>query len=155
MSPKEPEKTAFLLQQMLGDKLKNVTGESDSELKFNILDVKETAASKGMSREEFDEYQKQLIEEKIVRDKEFATSKAERANLRVLLRDKYRIPETVLMTQLAHTVHGAINNADNRSIFLALGLKGILHAKKKILPLFASPDAIPDVYDCVSSAGHK
>ncbi|XP_051556852.1 complexin-4-like [Myxocyprinus asiaticus] len=83
---------AFLLQQMLGDKLKNMTGGNDGGDESAV--GKETAASKGMSREEFEEYQKQLIEEKIARDKEFATSKAERANLRVLLRDKYRLPES-------------------------------------------------------------
>uniref|UniRef100_A0A672ZNF8 Complexin 4c n=1 Tax=Sphaeramia orbicularis TaxID=375764 RepID=A0A672ZNF8_9TELE len=71
---------AFLMNQMLGDKLKNFTGG-------------ETPESKGMSREEFEEYQKQLVEEKIQRDQDFATKKAERANLRVALRDKYRLPE--------------------------------------------------------------
>ncbi|CAM4586521.1 hypothetical protein PO909_031631 [Leuciscus waleckii] len=81
---------AFLLQQMLGDKLKNMTGGKDEAEEKG--DGKETAASKGMSREEFEEYQKQLIEEKIARDQEFATKKAERANLRVHLRDKYRLP---------------------------------------------------------------
>ncbi|XP_051554871.1 complexin-4-like [Myxocyprinus asiaticus] len=83
---------AFLLQQMLGDKLKNMTGGNDGG--DESIDGKETAASKGMSREEFEEYQKELIEEKIERDKEFATRKAERANLRVLLRDKYRLPQS-------------------------------------------------------------
>ncbi|NP_001165062.1 complexin-4c [Danio rerio] len=83
---------AFLLQQMLGDKLKNMTGGNSEEDEDG--GGKETAASKGMSREEFEEYQKQLIEEKIARDKEFATKKAERANLRVLLRDKYRLPQS-------------------------------------------------------------
>ncbi|XP_048019954.1 complexin-4c [Megalobrama amblycephala] len=83
---------AFLLQQMLGDKLKNMTG--GAEAADVAGEEKETAASKGMSREEFEEYQKQLIEEKIARDKEFATKKAERANLRVLLRDKYRLPQS-------------------------------------------------------------
>lgn len=83
---------AFLLQHMLGDKLKNMTG-GNNEGEENA-DGKETAASKGMSREEFEEYQKQLVEEKIARDKEFATKKAERANLRVQLRDKYRIPQS-------------------------------------------------------------
>lgn len=53
---------AFLLQHMMGDKLKNMTGGSN-EGEENT-DGKETAASKGMSREEFEEYQKQLIEEK-------------------------------------------------------------------------------------------
>uniref|UniRef100_A0A673FR32 Uncharacterized protein n=1 Tax=Sinocyclocheilus rhinocerous TaxID=307959 RepID=A0A673FR32_9TELE len=53
---------SFLLQQMLGDKLKNMTGggNTDGEEKEG---GKETAASKGMSREEFEEYQKQLIKE--------------------------------------------------------------------------------------------
>ncbi|XP_065132980.1 complexin-4c [Paramisgurnus dabryanus] len=83
---------AFLLQQMVGDKLKNMTGGKDAGDEKN--GGKETAASKGMNREEFEEYQKQLIEEKIARDKEFATRKAERANLRVQLRDKYRLPES-------------------------------------------------------------
>ncbi|TRY55227.1 hypothetical protein DNTS_032688 [Danionella cerebrum] len=85
---------AFLLQQMLGDKLKNMTGANASgEEETN---GKETAESKGMSREEFEEYQKQLIEEKIARDKDFATRKAERANLRVQLRDKYRLPQSAM-----------------------------------------------------------
>nr|XP_055057202.1 complexin-4c [Misgurnus anguillicaudatus] len=83
---------AFFLQQMVGDKLKNMTGGNDAG--DEKTGGKETAASKGMNREEFEEYQKQLIEEKIARDKEFATRKAERANLRVQLRDKYRLPES-------------------------------------------------------------
>ncbi|XP_056600192.1 complexin-4c [Triplophysa dalaica] len=83
---------AFLLQQMVGDKLKNMTGGKDDV--EDKTGGKETAASKGMSREEFEEYQKELIEEKIERDKEFATKKAERANLRVQLRDKYRLPQS-------------------------------------------------------------
>lgn len=53
---------AFLLQQMLGDKIKNMTGGNNNEEETE--GGKETAASKGMSREEFEEYQKQLIEEK-------------------------------------------------------------------------------------------
>ncbi|XP_026130251.1 complexin-4-like [Carassius auratus] len=84
---------SFLLQQMLGDKLKNMTGGGTTDGEESE-GGKESAASKGMSREEFEEYQKQLIEEKITRDKEFATKKAERANLRVLMRDKYRIPQS-------------------------------------------------------------
>lgn len=75
---------SFIMKQMLGDKLKNGEVKSDG---------KETPASKGMSREEFEAFQKQLVEEKIERDKEFATKKAERANLRVALRDKYRLRE--------------------------------------------------------------
>ncbi|XP_028831282.1 complexin-4c [Denticeps clupeoides] len=83
---------AFLMKQMLGDKLQNMTGGGGSDDSETPGDGKETAASKGMSREEFEEYQKQLVEEKIRRDTEFATKKAERANLRVHLRDKYRLP---------------------------------------------------------------
>ena len=58
----------FLMKHMLGDKLKNMKGggggeEGDSTA---TADGKETPASKGMSREEFEEYQKQLVEEKWV-----------------------------------------------------------------------------------------
>ncbi|XP_076847472.1 complexin-4c [Brachyhypopomus gauderio] len=83
---------AFLMQQVLGGKLKNMMGGGESA-NTSAADGKDTPESKGMSREEFEEYQRQLVEEKIQRDKEFATKKAERANLRVLLRDKYRIPQ--------------------------------------------------------------
>ncbi|KAI4879338.1 hypothetical protein NFI96_015702 [Prochilodus magdalenae] len=85
---------AFLMQQVLGDKLKNMMGGGGEDEGASGGDGKETAESKGMSREEFEEYQRQLVEEKIQRDKEFATKKAERANLRVLLRDKYRLPQS-------------------------------------------------------------
>ncbi|XP_035384343.1 complexin-4c [Electrophorus electricus] len=88
---------AFLMQQMLGEKLKNMMGGGGGggggSSGVSTGDGKETPESKGMSREEFEEYQRQLVEEKIQRDKEFAMKKAERANLRVLLRDKYRIPQ--------------------------------------------------------------
>ncbi|KAK2822641.1 hypothetical protein Q5P01_022706 [Channa striata] len=84
---------AFLMNQMLGDKLKSFTGGGEDNSK-EAADGKETPESKGMSREEFEEYQRQLVEEKIQRDKDFATRKAERANLRVALRDKYRLPDS-------------------------------------------------------------
>ncbi|KAI7812493.1 complexin-4b [Triplophysa rosa] len=51
-------------------------------------------AHDGMSREEYEEYQKQMVEEKMERDAEFATKKAERACLRTCLRDKYRLPKS-------------------------------------------------------------
>ncbi|CAL8346360.1 unnamed protein product [Merluccius merluccius] len=85
---------AFLVKQMLGDKLTSMTGGGDKEAAGAGAGGKETPESKGMSREEFEDYQRQLIEEKIERDKEFATKKAERANLRVALRDKYRLPDS-------------------------------------------------------------
>uniref|UniRef100_A0A673M718 Complexin-4-like n=1 Tax=Sinocyclocheilus rhinocerous TaxID=307959 RepID=A0A673M718_9TELE len=47
----------------------------------------------GMSREEYEEYQKQMVDEKMERDAEYATRKAERACLRTCLREKYRIPK--------------------------------------------------------------
>ncbi|KAM3865558.1 complexin-4c [Diretmus argenteus] len=84
---------AFVMKQMLGDKFKNMTGGGGEEAEKAGANGKETPESKGMSREEFEEYQRQLVEEKIERDKEFATKKAERANLRVVLRDKYRLRE--------------------------------------------------------------
>ncbi|KAM3868473.1 complexin-4-like [Diretmus argenteus] len=51
-------------------------------------------ATAGMSREEAEEYQKQLVEEKMERDAEFLVKKAERATLRTCLRDKYRLPKS-------------------------------------------------------------
>ncbi|XP_051517872.1 complexin-4b [Myxocyprinus asiaticus] len=51
-------------------------------------------AHDGMSREEYEEYQKQMVEEKMERDAEFAGRKAERACLRTCLRDKYRLPKS-------------------------------------------------------------
>ncbi|XP_047444885.1 complexin-4c [Mugil cephalus] len=85
---------AFLMNQMLGSKLKSFTGGGGQENSDAAAEGKETPESKGMSREEFEEYQRQLVEEKIQRDQDFATKKAERANLRVALRDKYRLPES-------------------------------------------------------------
>ncbi|PWA29997.1 hypothetical protein CCH79_00009612, partial [Gambusia affinis] len=105
LKPQRPTQTmAFLMNQMLGGKLKSFAdggGEGGSKAG---ADEKETPESKGMSREEFEEYQKQLVEEKIQRDKDFTTKKAERANLRVALRDKYRLPDSALdgaMIQMA------------------------------------------------------
>ncbi|XP_035612863.1 complexin-4c [Oncorhynchus clarkii lewisi] len=86
---------SFMMKAMLGSKLKDMTGGGGGgEVEVPAGDVKETPESKGMSREEFEDYQRQLIEEKMERDKEFATKKAERANLRSCLRDKYRLPES-------------------------------------------------------------
>ncbi|XP_035591103.1 complexin-4-like [Oncorhynchus keta] len=51
-------------------------------------------STEGMSREEAEEYQKQLVEEKMERDSEFLVKKAERATLRTCLRDKYRLPKS-------------------------------------------------------------
>ena len=55
---------AFLMQQMMGDKLKNMMGGGGEDSGASGEDGKETAESKGMTREEFEEYQRQLVEEK-------------------------------------------------------------------------------------------
>ncbi|XP_005999114.1 complexin-4c [Latimeria chalumnae] len=83
---------AFFLKTMVGGQMKNLGGEQESEKEDG--DGKETAESKGMTREESEEYQRQLVEEKIERDNMFAYKKAERATLRVQLRDKYRLPKS-------------------------------------------------------------
>lgn len=54
---------AFLMNKMLGDKLKSFTGGGEDR---KGAEGKETAESNGMSREEFEEYQRQLVEEKWV-----------------------------------------------------------------------------------------
>lgn len=56
-------------------------------------DGKATTLPNGMAREEFEEYQRQLLEEKIERDKAFAQKKAERATVRMHLRDKYHLAQ--------------------------------------------------------------
>ncbi|XP_013862884.1 complexin-4c [Austrofundulus limnaeus] len=95
---------AFLMNQMLSSKLKSFSGGGGGDDSKTAAGGMETAESKGMSREEFEEYQKQLVEEKIQRDKDFAEKKAERANLRIALRDKYRLPDSAqdsAMSQMA------------------------------------------------------
>lgn len=54
------------MNQMLGDKLKSFTGGGGEGDGKAGAEGKETAESKGMSREEFEEYQKQMVEEKWV-----------------------------------------------------------------------------------------
>ncbi|MEE6487740.1 hypothetical protein FKM82_015007, partial [Ascaphus truei] len=87
---------AFMLKTMMGSSMKNLGnnlgGGGETETKESA-DGKETAQSKGMTREEFEEYQRQLVEEKIERDHVFAQKKAERATVRMHMRDKYRLPQ--------------------------------------------------------------
>lgn len=56
---------AFMLKTMMGSSMKNLGNNlgGETETKENT-DGKETAESKGMTREEFEEYQRQLVEEK-------------------------------------------------------------------------------------------
>ncbi|XP_075046272.1 complexin-4-like [Mixophyes fleayi] len=86
---------AFMLKTMMGSSMKNLGNNlgGETEVKENP-DGKETAQSKGMTREEFEEYQRQLVEEKIERDHAFAHKKAERAAFRMHMRDKYRLPQS-------------------------------------------------------------
>ncbi|CAH2292259.1 complexin-4-like [Pelobates cultripes] len=86
---------AFMLKYMMGNSMKNLgnnlSGETETQ---EAPDGKETAQSKGMTREEFEEYQRQLVEEKIERDHVFAQKKAERATVRMHMRDKYRLQQS-------------------------------------------------------------
>ncbi|XP_030622536.1 complexin-3b [Chanos chanos] len=84
---------AFMVKHMVGGQLKNLTsglGEEKSE------GEKSEAAAKGMTQEEFEQYQQQLEEEKRERDASFAQRKAERATVRTHFRDKYRLPKNEL-----------------------------------------------------------
>ncbi|XP_038623377.1 complexin-3 [Tachyglossus aculeatus] len=83
---------AFMVKTMVGGQLKNLTGGLGSGEEKGEGD-KSPAEAAGMSREEYEEYQKQLVEEKMERDAHFAQRKAERATLRSHFRDKYRLPK--------------------------------------------------------------
>ncbi|XP_051955762.1 complexin-4-like [Xyrauchen texanus] len=84
---------AFLIKSMVGNPLKGM-GLGGGEEKAEEATPKDPAAAAGMTREEYEEYQKQVVEEKMERDADFLHKKAERATLRVCLRDKYRLPKS-------------------------------------------------------------
>ncbi|XP_025901382.1 complexin-3-like [Nothoprocta perdicaria] len=71
-------------------------------------DGKAAALPNGMAREEFEEYQRQLLEEKIERDKAFAHRKAERATVRMHLRDKYRLAQDERDDAQVHVAGGSV-----------------------------------------------
>ncbi|KAI4572965.1 hypothetical protein MJG53_012803 [Ovis ammon polii x Ovis aries] len=83
---------AFVVKTMVGGQLKNLTGSLGGCEDKGDGD-KSAAEAQGMSREEYEEYQKQLVEEKMERDAQFTQRKAERATLRSHFRDKYRLPK--------------------------------------------------------------
>ncbi|KAG2471275.1 complexin-3a [Polypterus senegalus] len=86
---------AFMVKSVVGGQLKNLTGGlGGGEEKTE--GEKSEAAAQGMTREEFEEYQKQLVEEKMERDANFAQKKAERATVRTHFREKYRLPKNEL-----------------------------------------------------------
>ncbi|XP_019373868.1 PREDICTED: complexin-4 isoform X2 [Gavialis gangeticus] len=84
---------AFLMKSMLSSQVKNLGLGGGGEEKTEESSPSDPAAAAGMTREEYEEYQKQMVEEKMERDAAFAHKKAERACLRVHLREKYRLPK--------------------------------------------------------------
>ncbi|XP_051953480.1 complexin-3-like [Xyrauchen texanus] len=81
---------AFMVKHVVGGQLKNLTGGLTEEKSDGD---KSDAATKGMTQEEFEQYQQQLEEEKQERDANFAQRKAERATIRTHFRDKYKLPK--------------------------------------------------------------
>ncbi|MBN3296196.1 complexin-3a [Amia ocellicauda] len=86
---------AFMVKSMVGGQLKNLTGGLGGGEEKPEGEKSEAAAA-GMTREEFEEYQRQLVEEKMERDASFAQKKAERATVRTHFREKYRLPKNEL-----------------------------------------------------------
>ncbi|OCT87061.1 complexin-3 [Xenopus laevis] len=83
---------AFMVKTMVGGQLKNLTGGLGGREEKGEGD-KSAAEAQGMTREEYEEYQKQLLEEKMERDALYTQRKAERATLRSHFREKYRLPK--------------------------------------------------------------
>ncbi|NXR55653.1 CPLX3 protein, partial [Hippolais icterina] len=84
---------------------------------------KAAALPNGMAREEFEEYQRQLLEEKIERDKVFAQRKAERATVRMHLRDKYHLAQDERDDAQVHVAGGAVE--------LPQDLAAMVHSEKE------------------------
>ncbi|XP_036400303.1 complexin-3-like [Megalops cyprinoides] len=84
---------AFMVKHMVGGQLKNLTGGLGEEKSEG---EKSEAGKQGMTQEEFEQYQQQLVEEKMERDANFAMKKAERATVRTHFREKYRLPKSEL-----------------------------------------------------------
>ncbi|MEE6457935.1 hypothetical protein FKM82_000109 [Ascaphus truei] len=82
---------SFLLKSMVSSQIK---GFGSSEEKKDDGEASSPAAAQGMTREEYEEYQRQVVEEQMERDAQFTQKKAERASLRVHLREKYRLPQS-------------------------------------------------------------
>ncbi|KAF3686888.1 Complexin-3 Complexin III [Channa argus] len=84
---------AFMVKHVVGGQLKNLTGGLTEEKSEG---EKSDAGTKGMTQEEFEQYQQQLEEEKREREAHFAQKKAERATVRTHFREKYRLPKNEL-----------------------------------------------------------
>ncbi|XP_015675284.1 complexin-4 [Protobothrops mucrosquamatus] len=87
---------AFLMKSMLSNQVKNLGLSGGGEEKKEDAAPTDPATAAGMTREEYEEYQKQVIEEKMERDAAYTQKKAGRAVLRVHLREKYRLPKSEL-----------------------------------------------------------
>ncbi|XP_018777289.1 complexin-3-like [Serinus canaria] len=88
--------------------LKSFQGSKDESPKGAPKDDKAAVLPSSMAREEFEEYQRQLLEEKIERDKAFAQRKAERATVRMHLRDKYHLAQDERDDAQVHVAGGAV-----------------------------------------------
>ncbi|KAM6041386.1 complexin-3-like [Chlamydotis macqueenii] len=88
--------------------LKSFRGGEEEPPKGPPKDGKAATLPNGMAREEFEEYQQQLLEEKIERDKAFAQRKAGRATVRMHLRDKYRLAQDERDDAQVHVAGGAV-----------------------------------------------
>ncbi|XP_074784126.1 complexin-3-like [Athene noctua] len=88
--------------------LKSFKGNEEQPPKEPPKNEKAATLPNGMAREEFEEYQRQLLEEKIERDKAFVQKKAERATLRMHMRDKYHLPQDERDDAQLHVAGGAV-----------------------------------------------
>ncbi|KAM9215326.1 complexin-3-like [Leptosomus discolor] len=88
--------------------LKSFQGGEEEPPKGPPKDGKAATLPNGMALEEFEEYQRQLLEEKIERDKAFAQRKAERATVRMHLRDKYHLAQDERDDAQLHVAGGAV-----------------------------------------------
>ncbi|NWV20466.1 CPLX3 protein, partial [Origma solitaria] len=88
--------------------MKSFQGGKDESPKGGPKDGKAATLPNGMAREEFEEYQRQLFEEKIERDKVFAQRKAERATVRMHLRDKYHLAQDEQDDAQVHMAGGVV-----------------------------------------------
>ncbi|XP_061463412.1 complexin-4 [Rhineura floridana] len=87
---------AFLMKNMLSNQVKKLGLGGGGEVNKDEAAPTDPATAARMTREEYEEYQKQMIQEKMEREAAFAQQKAERAVLRVHLPEKYRLPKSEL-----------------------------------------------------------
>ncbi|XP_029435300.1 complexin-4 [Rhinatrema bivittatum] len=81
---------SLLLKSMVSNQMKSF-GLGGGEEERKETDATGPAAAQGMTHEEYEEFKRQVLEEKMERDAAFVQKKAERATLRVHLREKYRL----------------------------------------------------------------